>query len=193
MDGVPGLSKDEQHRADASTEIHARSRQVSGRIKELVRQTGLEPHPSSMAWLQPDNATLVRELAAHCAHIARISRGLSAQAFQAWPLWHVHLRQLAYSGIPAVSGSTARSAYSTALHLMHWVWAAPSVTLPSSFPSLSCVAGQRFAMRPAAIATPTTPILPAPAKLQDIARHCGCNTSTSNNYPSISSVISHRA
>ena len=26
-------------------------------------------------------------------------------------------------------------------------------------------------MGPAAIATPTTPILPAPAKLQDIARH----------------------
>ena len=47
MDGVPGLSKDEQHRVDARTEIHARPRQVSSArcIKESGGQTGLEQPP----------------------------------------------------------------------------------------------------------------------------------------------------
>ena len=58
-DGVPGLSKDERHRVDASTEIHARSRLVS-----MVHQgiggadlTGAAPLVNGMASARQRHST----------------------------------------------------------------------------------------------------------------------------------------
>ena len=137
-------------------------------IKESRGQTGLEQPPLSMAWLQPDNVTLLRELAVHCAHLASaawtcISRGMFVQASQAWPHRRPQARPHLY-----VSSHTAEYPLSLAAQLAQLMTPfctslglGGPVTLPTSFPSLSCIAG--LAMGPAAIATSTTPILLAPA------------------------------
>ena len=70
MDGVPGNTPDEQAKVEASTELHKRSRQVIRTARQSGSHTGFEQPPSSMAWLQPDNVTLLQELCAHCAHVA---------------------------------------------------------------------------------------------------------------------------
>ena len=70
MQGLPGLSDDELLRVSQSAEIHARSRRVIRCIREAAGEAGLEQPPSSMAWLEEDNITLLRELCAHCAHVA---------------------------------------------------------------------------------------------------------------------------
>ena len=70
MDGVPGLSAEEQDRVNASREIPARSRRVIRRVREASGEAGFEQPPSSMAWLEPDNITLLGELCARVAQIA---------------------------------------------------------------------------------------------------------------------------
>ena len=76
MQGVPGLSEEELLRVSQSAEIHARSRRVIGCIREAAGEAGLEQPPSSMAWLEEDNITLLRELCAHCAHVAACEHGV---------------------------------------------------------------------------------------------------------------------
>ena len=62
MDGVPGLSKEEQARVDASAAIHSRSREVLRGVVSATGQAGMEQPPSAMSWLQPDNIAMLREL-----------------------------------------------------------------------------------------------------------------------------------
>ena len=69
MDGVPGLTADEQRRVDQSKAIHERGRQVLQAAFSTAAQGGLEQPPSSMAWLEPQNIQLLREWAARCAHV----------------------------------------------------------------------------------------------------------------------------
>ena len=76
MDGVPSNSPAEQAKVDASTEIHSRSRQVLRAAREAGSQTGMEQPPSSPAWRQEDNITFLREVAAHCAHVAACQHGM---------------------------------------------------------------------------------------------------------------------
>ena len=76
MQGVPGLSEEELLRVSQSAEIHARSRRVIPCVREAAGEAGLEQPPSSMAWLEEDNITLLRELCAHCAHVAACERGM---------------------------------------------------------------------------------------------------------------------
>ncbi|CAE7250633.1 unnamed protein product, partial [Symbiodinium pilosum] len=75
MQGVPGLSEDELLRVSQSAEVHARSR----RVTSCIREAGLEQPPSSMAWLEEDNVTLLRELCAHCSHVAACEHGVLLQ------------------------------------------------------------------------------------------------------------------
>ena len=76
MQGVPRLSDEELLQASQSAEIHARSRRVIRCIREAAGEAGLEQPPSSMAWLEEDNITLLRELCAHCAHVAACEHGM---------------------------------------------------------------------------------------------------------------------
>ncbi|CAE7712408.1 unnamed protein product, partial [Symbiodinium pilosum] len=76
MQGVPGLSDKELLRVLQSAEIHARSRRVTRCIREAAGEAGLEQPPSSMAWLEEDNVTLLRELCAHCSHVAACEHGM---------------------------------------------------------------------------------------------------------------------
>ena len=82
MDGVPGNSPAEQAKVDASTEIHKRSRQVLRTARQSGSHTGFEQPPSSMAWLQHDNITLLQELCAHCAHVSACQHGLDI--YKSW-------------------------------------------------------------------------------------------------------------
>ena len=82
MDGVPSNSPAEQAKVDASTEIHKRSRQVLRIARQSGSHTGFEQPPSSMAWLQHDNITLLQELCAHCAHVAACQHGLDI--YKSW-------------------------------------------------------------------------------------------------------------
>ena len=76
MQGVPGLSDEELLRVSQSAEIHVRGRRVIRCIREAAGEAGLEQPPSSMAWLEDDNITLLRELCAHCAHVAACEHGM---------------------------------------------------------------------------------------------------------------------
>ena len=44
--------------------------------------TGMERPPSSMAWLQADNITLLRELCAHCTYVAACQHNLDV--YKSW-------------------------------------------------------------------------------------------------------------
>ena len=57
MDGVPGLSEEEQSRVDRSKAIHDRGRQILRAAFSTAAQGGLAQPPSSMAWLEEDNMT----------------------------------------------------------------------------------------------------------------------------------------
>ena len=76
MDGVPGLSKEEQARVDASAAIRSRSREVLRGVVSATGQAGLEQPPSAMSWLQPDNIAMLREWSAHCSYVAACTHGL---------------------------------------------------------------------------------------------------------------------
>ena len=76
MQGVPGLSDAELLQVSQSAEIHARSRRVMRCIREAAGEAGIEQPPSSMAWLEEDNITLLRELCARCAHVAACEHGM---------------------------------------------------------------------------------------------------------------------
>ena len=84
MDGVPDNSPAEQAKVDESTEIHKRSRQIIRTARQASTHTGMEQPPSSMAWLQPDNVTLLQERCAHCAHVAACHHGLNL--YKSWAL-----------------------------------------------------------------------------------------------------------
>ena len=85
MDGVPGLSKEEQARVDASAAIHSRSREVLRGVVSATGQAGLEQPPSAMSWLQPDNVAMLREWSAHCSYVAACARGLDIYYTRAGP------------------------------------------------------------------------------------------------------------
>ena len=84
MDGVPDNSPEEQARVEASSEIHSRSRQVLRTAKESGSHTGMEQPPSSMAWHQHDNVTFLREISAHCAHVAACQHGMDF--YKSWAM-----------------------------------------------------------------------------------------------------------
>ena len=77
MQGVPGLSDEELLCVSQSTEIHARSCRVIRCTREAAGESGLEQPPSSMAWLEEDNVTLLRELCARCSHVAACEHGVN--------------------------------------------------------------------------------------------------------------------
>ena len=52
--------------------------------KEAGSQTGMEQPPSSLAWRQEDNTTLLCEVAAHCAHVATCAHGMDF--YKSWAL-----------------------------------------------------------------------------------------------------------
>ena len=84
MDVVPDNSPAEQAKVDESAEIHKRSRQIIRAARQASAHTGMEQPPSSMAWLQPDNVTLLQEHCAHCAHVAACHHGLDL--YKSWAL-----------------------------------------------------------------------------------------------------------
>ena len=84
MDGVPGLSKEEQARVDASTAIHSRSREVLRGVVSATGQAGMEQPPSAMSWLQPDNIAMLREWSAHCSYVAACKHGLDV--YKSWAM-----------------------------------------------------------------------------------------------------------
>ena len=76
MDGVPGLSAQEQRLVDESREIHVRARQILRAVHEAAGQTGMEQPPSAMSWLQEDNFVFLQEIAATCAHVPACAFGV---------------------------------------------------------------------------------------------------------------------
>ena len=84
MEGIPGLTEYEQRRVDQSKAIHDRGRQVLQAAFSTAAQGGLEQPPSSMAWLEPENIQLLREWAAHCAHVPACQHGMDF--YKSWAL-----------------------------------------------------------------------------------------------------------
>ena len=84
MDGIPGLSKEEQARVDASAAIHSRSCEVLRGVVSATGQAGLEQPPSAMSWLQPDNVAMLREWSAHCSYVAACAHGLDI--YKSWAM-----------------------------------------------------------------------------------------------------------
>ena len=82
MDGVPGLSSAEQARVDASAAIHCRSRAILRQVISSAGQAGMEQPPSAMSGLQDDYATMLREWAARCSHVAASSHGMDV--YKSW-------------------------------------------------------------------------------------------------------------
>ena len=81
-DGLPSNRPAEQARVDASTEIHARSRTLFRAVLQAAGQGGFEQPPSAMSWHQHDNIDILREMAAHCAHVASCAHGWDL--FKSW-------------------------------------------------------------------------------------------------------------
>ncbi|CAE7296631.1 unnamed protein product, partial [Symbiodinium pilosum] len=100
MQGVPGLSEEELLRVLQSTEIHARSRRVTRCIREAAGEAGLEQPASSMAWLEEDNVTLLRELCAHCSHVAACEHGMDYYKSWAFCASFASIRTLACTRHP---------------------------------------------------------------------------------------------
>ena len=84
MDGVPGLSPEEQAKVDASAAIHSRSREVLRGVVSATGQAGMEQPPSAMSWLQPDNVAMLREWSAHCSYVAACTHGLDI--YKSWAM-----------------------------------------------------------------------------------------------------------
>ena len=76
MEGVPGLSQQEQQRVDNSAEIHARSRALIRAATAKGADGGFEQPVDAISWLVPDNIQLLRELNATCAHVAACAHNL---------------------------------------------------------------------------------------------------------------------
>ena len=77
MDGVPGLTQEEQRRENQSTEIHKRSRAFLRAAVQSTAQGGFEQPRSAMSWMQEDNIALLKEWAAHCSCVPACAFGLN--------------------------------------------------------------------------------------------------------------------
>ena len=69
---------------DKSAEIHRRARNILRACKGSAGQAGREQPPSSMAWLETDNITLLRGLGAHCVHVAACQHSMNV--FKSWAM-----------------------------------------------------------------------------------------------------------
>ena len=119
MDGVPGLTPEEQRRVDQSTEIHRRSRQL---LRAAVQSTGFEQPPSAMSWLQEDNIALLREWAARCSwvpacqhvHLAWTTTKRGHCARHSHPLHHLQVSANTHRDLTKSSQGSSKTASTSA-------------------------------------------------------------------------------
>ena len=159
MDGVPGLSAEEEERVDQSTDIHPRSPLCAA--VQSSAQGGFEQPPSAMSWIQEDNIALLREWAAHCScvpallldagamcHVC-IHRIVSIHMPTSTRFASGHCRaparwaicQLSHRGVPATHGKENGGA-----HAPLWVQARTAQSPSTSWQSHAYTAGQQSMM-----------------------------------------------